>query len=217
LRRLGRNGTVVRSLLDEPRLFDTRTFKEGDMSASNLRELLIEELKDIYDAEQRITKALPKMAKAADSEELKEAFQEHLAQTQEHVKRLEQVFEQLDETAKKKQCKAMTGLLEEGDEIMEEDFAPDVRDAALITAAQKVEHYEMAAYGSLRTWAELIGEDEVVNLLQTTLDEEGETDKKLTEIAQSLNIEAMDEEEGMGGMGGMSEEEVPVHAKRKNS
>jgi ferritin-like metal-binding protein YciE len=187
------------------------------MSANNLRELLIEELKDIYDAEQRITKALPKMAKAADSEELKEAFQEHLAQTQEHVKRLEQVFEQLDETAKKKQCKAMTGLLEEGDEIMEEDFAPDVRDAALITAAQKVEHYEMAAYGSLRTWAELIGEDEVVNLLQTTLDEEGETDKKLTEIAQSLNIEAMDEEEGMGGMGGMSEEEVPVHAKRKNS
>jgi len=177
------------------------------MSASNLRELLIEELKDIYDAEQRITKALPKMAKAADSEELKEAFQEHLAQTQEHVKRLEQVFEQLDETAKKKQCKAMTGLLEEGDEIMEEDFAPDVRDAALITAAQKVEHYEMAAYGSLRTWAELIGEDEVVNLLQTTLDEEGETDKKLTEIAQSLNIEAMDEEEGMGGNGGMSEEE----------
>jgi ferritin-like metal-binding protein YciE len=100
---------------------------------------------------------------------------------------------------------------------MEEDFAPDVRDAALITAAQKVEHYEMAAYGSLRTWAELIGEDEVVNLLQTTLDEEGETDKKLTEIAQSLNIEAMDEEEGMGGNGGMSEEEVPVHAKRKNS
>src|SRR4029079_17883643 len=117
------------------------------MSANNLRELLIEELKDIYDAEQRITKALPKMAKAADSEELKEAFQEHLAQTQEHVKRLEQVVEQLDETAKKKQCKAMTGLLEEGDEIMEEDFAPDVRDAALITAAQKVEHYEMAAYG----------------------------------------------------------------------
>ena len=128
------------------------------MSANNLRALLIEELKDIYDAEQRITKALPKMAKAADSEELKEAFQEHLAQTQEHVKRLEQVFEQLDETAKKKQCKAMTGLLEEG-----------------------------------------------------------ETDKKLTEIAQSLNIEAMDEEEGMGGNGGMSEEEVPVHAKRKNS
>jgi ferritin-like metal-binding protein YciE len=200
-------------LLDEPRLFDTRTFKEGDMSASNLRELLIEELKDIYDAEQRITKALPKMAKAADSQELKTAFQEHLRQTEQQIKRLEQVFDELDEPAKRKECKAMVGLLEEGEELMDEEDNPsDVLDAGLITAAQKVEHYEMAAYGSLRTWADLLGESKVVNLLQTTLDEEGETDKKLTEIAQSLNIEAMQDEDMERGEG----EEVPVRATKRN-
>jgi len=200
-------------LLDEPRLFDTRTFKEGDMSASNLRELLIEELKDIYDAEQRITKALPKMAKAADSQELKTAFQEHLRQTEQQIKRLEQVFDELDEPAKRKECKAMVGLLEEGEELMDEEDNPsDVLDAGLITAAQKVEHYEMAAYGSLRTWADLLGESKVVNLLQTTLDEEGETDKKLTEIAQSLNIEAMQGEDMEMGEG----EEVPVRATKRN-
>ena len=182
------------------------------MSASNLRELLIEELKDIYDAEQRITKALPKMAKAADSEELKTAFQEHLRQTEQQIKRLEQVFDELDETAKRKECKAMVGLLEEGEELMEEEDSPShVLDAGLITAAQKVEHYEMAAYGSLRTWADLLGESKVVNLLQTTLDEEGQTDKKLTEIAQSLNIEAMQGEDEDMVMG----EEVPVRATKR--
>jgi len=188
------------------------------MSASNLRELLIEELKDIYDAEQRITKALPKMAKAADSQELKTAFQEHLRQTEQQIKRLEQVFDELDEPAKRKECKAMVGLLEEGEELMDEEDNPsDVLDAGLITAAQKVEHYEMAAYGSLRTWADLLGESKVVNLLQTTLDEEGDTDKKLTEIAQSLNIEAIQGEDEDMGMSEEMGEEVPVRATKRNT
>lgn len=203
---------MVRSLLEETRVFSDTYFKEGDMSANNLRELLIEELKDIYDAEHRITKALPKMAKAADSDELKEAFRIHLRETEQQIKRLEQVFDELDETPKRKECKAMVGLLEEGEELIDdEESAPHVRDAGLITAAQKVEHYEMAAYGSLRTWADLLGEEKVLNLLQTTLDEEGETDKKLTEIAQSLNVEAMEgEDEEMG-------EEVPVRATKRST
>jgi ferritin-like metal-binding protein YciE len=164
-----------------------------------LRDLFLEELKDIYDAEHRITKALPKMAKAADSEELVSAFEEHLSETEEHIRRLEEVFDAIEESPAKKTCKATVGLLEEGQEIINEGSeSPAVKDAALISAAQKVEHYEMAAYGCLRTWAELLGEDEAVRLLQTTLDEEGATDKKLTEIAQSLNVEAAeqsDEEE----------------------
>ena len=161
-----------------------------------LRELFVDELKDIYDAEHRITKALPKMAKAADSEELVSAFQEHLRETEEQIRRLEEVFESFDESPVKKTCKAMVGLLEEGQEIInEEGESPAVNDASLIAAAQKVEHYEMATYGCLRTWAEMLGEDEAVRLLQITLDEEGATDKKLTEIAQSLNVEAAEQGE----------------------
>lgn len=155
-----------------------------------LRELFIEELKDIYDAEQRITKALPKMAQAADSEELSTALEEHLRETEEQVTRLEQILESLDETPGRKTCKAMMGLLEEGKELMGEDFPPEVMDAGIIAAAQKVEHYEMATYGCLRTWAKLLGEDEAYRLLQKTLDEEGDADKKLTQIAESLNVEA---------------------------
>jgi ferritin-like metal-binding protein YciE len=179
------------------------------MSAENLRELLIENMKDVYDAEHRIAKALPKMAKAADSSQLRTAFETHLEETKRQITRLEQAFDILDESAKKKECKATVGLLEEGEEAMEEED-PNVRDAALICAAQKVEHYEMAAYGCLRTWAELIGEDEASRLFQTTLDEEGETDKKLTSISQSLNVEAVegDTEEG---------EKVPVRAQRRNT
>jgi len=183
--------------------------------ADSLRDLFHEELKDIYDAEQRLTKALPKMAKSADSEELVSAFEEHLSETEEHVRRLEEVFDSIEESPAKKTCKAMVGLLEEGQELMNEDTdSPALKDAMLIAAAQKVEHYEIATYGCLRTWAELLGEDEAVRLLQITLDEEGATDKKLTEIAQSLNVEVAegDEEEEpaivtqgrRGGNGGRS-------------
>ncbi|HZI88947.1 MAG TPA: ferritin-like domain-containing protein [Candidatus Polarisedimenticolia bacterium] len=176
------------------------------MAIENLRELFVEQLKDMYDAEQRIVKALPKMAREATSEELSSAFEEHLAQTQEHVSRLERVFGIVGESPSKKTCKATVGLLEEGEEVMKEDAPESVLDAGLIAAAQKVEHYEMATYGCLRDWAQLLGLSEAVDLLQETLDEEGETDKKLTEIAQSLNIEALEgeDEEEMEG-----DEEMP--------
>jgi ferritin-like metal-binding protein YciE len=154
------------------------------------RDLLIHELKDLYSAENQLTKALPKMAKAATSEELKQAFQTHLQQTEEHIRRLEKIGKQLDETLKGKKCKAMEGLVEEGKEIIEEDGDETVLDLALIGAAQKVEHYEIASYGTARTLAELLGEDQIATILQETLDEEGETDKLLTEIAMELNLEA---------------------------
>jgi len=165
------------------------------MSLDNLQELFLSQLKDVYDAEQRITKALPKMAREASSEELSSAFEEHLAQTQEHVTRLERVFRIVGESPTKKTCKAMVGLLEEGEEIMKEDAPESVLDAGLIAAAQKVEHYEMATYGCLRDWAQLLGLSEAADVLQETLDEEGETDRRLTEIAQSLNVEAIEGEE----------------------
>jgi ferritin-like metal-binding protein YciE len=154
------------------------------------RDLLIHELKDLYSAENQLTKALPKMAKAAASEELKQAFQTHLQQTEEHIRRLEKIGKQLDETLKGKKCKAMEGLVEEGKEIIEEEGDETVLDLALIGAAQKVEHYEIASYGTARTLAELLGEDQIATILQETLDEEGETDKLLTEIAMELNLEA---------------------------
>ena len=165
------------------------------MPMENLQELFLAQLKDMYDAEQRITRALPKMARAASSEELGTAFEEHLEQTQEHVKRLERVFQLIGESPSKKTCKAMVGLLEEGEEIMKEDAPESVRDAGIISAAQKVEHYEMATYGCLRDWAQLLGLSEAADVLQETLDEEGETDRALTEIAQSLNVEALSGEE----------------------
>ncbi len=154
------------------------------------RDLLVHELKDLYSAENQLLKALPKMAKAADSEELKEAFQTHLEQTQGHVDRLEKIGKQLGETMKGKKCKAMEGLVEEGKETMEEDAEPALLDLALIGAAQKVEHYEISGYGTARTLAELAGEDDIAEILQETLDEEGETDKLLTQIAMGLNVEA---------------------------
>jgi ferritin-like metal-binding protein YciE len=161
-------------------------------------DLLVEEIKDLYSAENQLLKALPKMAKAAQSEELKDAFNTHLKQTENQVKRLEKVAKKLDELPKGKKCQAMEGLIEEAKEILEEDYEPALRDLAMIVAAQKVEHYEIAGYGSARTLAQLIGEDEIADLLQETLDEEGETDKLLTQIAESLNMEAVnagDEEE----------------------
>lgn len=157
---------------------------------TTLHELLIDELKDLYNAETQLTKALPKMAKAATDESLKAGFEEHLDQTHEHIARLDRAMELLDASPKGKTCKAMKGLLAEGEEKIKEDAAPAVKDAALIGAAQKVEHYEIAGYGTVRTYAELLGEDEVVSLLQETLDEEAETDRKLTQLASSLNLKA---------------------------
>ncbi|HEX2900466.1 MAG TPA: ferritin-like domain-containing protein [Bacteroidia bacterium] len=153
------------------------------------RDLLVEELKDLYSAETQLTKALPKMAKAADNEELVAAFQTHLKQTEGHVKRLDKAMKRLDESPRGKKCVAMEGLIEEGKEVMEEDAEPAMLDLALIGAAQKVEHYEIAGYGTARTLAELAGEDEVAALLQETLDEEGETDKLLTQIAGQISFE----------------------------
>jgi ferritin-like metal-binding protein YciE len=165
---------------------------------STPNDLLVEELKDLYNAENQLLKALPKMAKAAEAEELRDAFQNHLKQTEAQVKRLDKVFKKLGENSKGKKCQAMEGLIAEAKEIMEEDYEPAVRDLALIVAAQKVEHYEIAGYGSARTLAELLQEDEIAEILQEILDEEGETDKLLTQIAEGLNLEAAaleDEEE----------------------
>ena len=152
---------------------------------STLNETFIDELKDTYDAEHQITKALPKMAKAAKNEDLKKAFETHLEETRGHIERLEQVFELCEESPKRKKCKAMQGLLEEGEDLIEEEEG----DAALISAAQKVEHYEIAAYGSLSEWAKILGKQEACDLLEQTLTEEKQTDEKLTEIAETANAE----------------------------
>ncbi len=166
------------------------------MKMETLQELYLEELKDVYDAEQQLVKALPKMAKTATNDELKAAFEQHLEQTQEHVSRLERVFEELGEKPKGKKCEAMKGLIEEGKQMMEEDASEEVMDAALIAAAQKVEHYEIATYGTLRTYAEMLGFDDQADLLQETLDEEKDTDENLTELAVScINLEAEEGEE----------------------
>ena len=159
---------------------------------NTLRETLIDELSDIYDAERQLTKALPKMAKAAENDELKAGFEKHLEETENHVERLDQVFEALGEKAKGKKCKAMKGLIEEGTERIQDEAG----DAALIAAAQKIEHYEIAGYGSLKSWAELLDEDEAVDLLEQTLQEEKATDDKLTELAEStINVQEGEQEE----------------------
>lgn len=160
------------------------------MSVSNLEDLFLHELRDVLDAERQLTRALPKMAKAATSEELKAAFEEHLEVTEEHVERLEQVFELVGKAARGKHCAGMEGLVKEGSQLIEEEEPSAALDAALICAAQKVEHYEIAAYGSLATYAELLGMKDAKRLLGTTLEEEKETDSKLTELASSLNLQA---------------------------
>jgi ferritin-like metal-binding protein YciE len=161
------------------------------MEIDSLQKLFVEELKDLYSAEKQLVQALPKMVKAASNASLKAAFQEHLEVTKGQVTRLEQVFEVMGKTARAKKCKGMEGLIEEAKEHMEEDMEPEVLDAALISAAQKVEHYEMAGYGTVRTYAKLLGEDQAARLLQQTLDEEGEADKKLTRLAETtVNVEA---------------------------
>ena len=169
------------------------------MKLNTLQKLYTDELRDLYNAENQLLKALPKMAKAASSEELKEAFEQHLEQTKGHVKRLEQVFEELDEKPKGKTCRAMKGLIQEGSEILEEDGEKSVRDAGIIVAAQKVEHYEIAGYGSVRTFAHLLGQNKAAELLQATLDEESETNEVLNRLAESvINPEAVRETELAG-------------------
>ncbi len=160
------------------------------MANQGLRELYIDELKDLYNAENQLVKALPKMAKAASSDDLKQGFEKHLEQTKGHVERLEQIFEALGESPKGKKCLAMEGLVNEGAETMQEDFEGAVMDSALIGAAQRVEHYEIAAYGTARAFAEILGESDHVSLLEQTLEEEKETDNTLTELAGEINQEA---------------------------
>ncbi len=159
-----------------------------------LKDLYVEELRDIYDAENQLVKALPGMAKAASSEELRSGFENHLEQTREHVRRLEQVFADLGEKAKAKKCKGMQGLIAEGKEVIDGDFEGNVKDAQLIAAAQRVEHYEIAAYGTVRSYAELLDQQDAVSLLQKTLQEEKDTDEKLSELADSINAQALNEQ-----------------------
>jgi ferritin-like metal-binding protein YciE len=170
------------------------------MEANRLKHLYVEELKDLYSAETQMVKALPKMAKAATSEQLQTGFTEHLEQTKGHVARLEEIFQALGESPKGKKCKGMEGLIKEGAELIDEEPAPEELDAGLISAAQRVEHYEIAAYGCVSTYAKLLGEDEAESLLRQTLDEEKETDEKLTELAENINLKAAESgEEGEEG------------------
>jgi ferritin-like metal-binding protein YciE len=157
-----------------------------------LRDLYIHELKDLHSAEKQLTKALPRMAKAATNEDLAAGFEEHLAQTEEHVNRLEKILENHGESTRGPKCKGMEGLIEEGKEMIEEDGDDDVRDAGLISAAQRVEHYEIAGYGCARTYAEVLADRKGADLLDQTLEEEPATDKKLTELAKTLiNLQAV--------------------------
>jgi ferritin-like metal-binding protein YciE len=161
------------------------------MKLDSLQTLWIEELRDLYNAENQLLKALPKMAKGASAPELKQAFEDHLEETKGHVERLEEIFEKLDEKPTGKTCKAMKGLVEEGSEILEEEGAEPVLDAGIIAAAQKVEHYEIASYGTVCAFAKMLGEEDAADLLQQTLDEEGEADKRLSELAEEIvNVEA---------------------------
>lgn len=162
------------------------------MKMQSLEDLFIDQLKDLHSAENQILKALPKMAKAAEAEELQGAFKEHLEQTRNHVNRLERIFEKLGVKPRGKKCKGMEGVIEEGKEVLEMDGDPAVLDAALIAAAQRVEHYEIAGYGCACTYANLLEEDEAANLLKQTLEEEKQTDEKLTQLAESsINLQAV--------------------------
>jgi ferritin-like metal-binding protein YciE len=157
----------------------------------SLDDLLVEQLQDLYDAEKQLTKALPEMVEAAANSELKDAFDSHFRETQEHVRRLDNIFAILGKDAESTTCEAMKGLLSEGDEVIDAEGDRDVKDAALIAAAQRVEHYEIAVYGTARTFAERLGYSDIASILQKTLDEEGAADKKLTVVAeQSINWKA---------------------------
>ena len=160
------------------------------MQANSLRDLYVAELRDLYNAETQLVKALPKMAKASSNAELRQGFEEHLRQTSEHVSRLEQIFDMLGVKPTGKKCLGMEGLVKEGAETMKEDYEEALMDAAIIGAAQRVEHYEIAGYGTVRAFAELLGENEHVSLLEQTLKEEKQTDDKLTQLAEQVNSEA---------------------------
>jgi ferritin-like metal-binding protein YciE len=183
------------------------------MPENSLQELYVEQLRDLYSAENQLVKALPKMAKAAQSEALRKGFEQHLAQTKGHVDRLEQIFSAMDESPKGRKCAGMEGLVEEGEEVIREQSGSDALDSGLIASAQRVEHYEIAGYGTVRTFAELLGDDEAVNLLQQTLDEEKETDEKLTELAKQVNVQAMNS----GGKSEVDEEGAESMRRGKRS
>jgi len=165
------------------------------MPKESLRELYVNEMKDLYSAEIQLVKALPKMAKASSNAELRRSFEEHLRQTSEHVSRLEQIFEALGEKPTGKKCVGMEGLVKEGAETISEDYEDALMDAAIIGAAQRVEHYEIAGYGTVRAIAEVLGENEHVSLLEQTLEEEKQTDEKLTQLAEQINSQAGEGEE----------------------
>lgn len=168
------------------------------MKLESLEDLYLDELKDLYSAENQLLKALPKMAKAASAPKLSKAFESHIKQTREHVVRLEKIFKTLGSSPKGKKCKAMEGLLAEGQDVMAEDADEAVRDAALIGSAQRVEHYEMAGYGCVRTYARLLGHNDAAKLLQKTLDEEGSVDKALTKLAETTINKGANKANGRG-------------------
>jgi ferritin-like metal-binding protein YciE len=180
------------------------------MEHKALKELFVDELKDLYSAENQLIKTLPKMAKAATSEDLRAGFEHHWEQTKEHARRIEEICNELGEKPTGKKCAGMEGLLEEGKEMMHE-YEDDVLDAAMISAAQRVEHYEIAAYGTVRTYAELLGHNRAVELLEETLEEEKETDQKLTELAGVINVEAANAE------GSDAAEEEDANTRRQKS
>jgi ferritin-like metal-binding protein YciE len=176
------------------------------MERNSLRELYVDELRDLYDAENRLVKALPKLAKASTSAKLRSAFEGHLEQTRGHVDRLEEIFKKMGEKPTGKKCVGIMGIVKEGDEMLHEDFEGGVRDAALISAGQRAEHYEMAAYGCVKTWAKVLGEVEASALLGKTLDEEKEADQKLSELAKEINMQARNQSENERGEEGEQSE-----------
>jgi len=186
------------------------------MAMQTLKELFVDKLKDVYDAERRITKALPKVIRGASNEDLTRTLEEHLRQTEGHLERLDRVFETIGESPGRKACHGMMGILEEGAELLEKDAPEPVMDAGLIAAAQSVEHYEITAYGCLKTWAKQLGMKDEANLLDETLEEEKEADEKLSRIAAIVNPQAMEAGEGMEEEGEESEGE-PVPVRRRST
>jgi len=189
------------------------------MKENTLRELFVDELRDLYDAESRLVKALPKLAKASQLDELREGFEMHLEQTKEHVERIEQIMQSLDEKPTGKKCIGMVGIIQEGDEMVGEELEGSVMDAALISAAQRAEHYEIAAYGCVHAWAKELGEDEAAELLEKTLNEEKETDAKLTELSEQVNTaaNAQGEESGEESEEGEEPESTPMRKGKSRS